>query len=281
MDEQKAVPEDLSSDQRADGRNGRQDTDVAGEQSLGRRGAPGRIISPTRISAGARLPARGRPTLRLWAHLQSSWPSLQLSTFEFSGQGYANSSAVTRGARASISSAAVKLGVSCAIFRPNRRSMARDGAIYACQSCGAVHSKWAGQCSACGAWNSLAEEVVSRPPGALAPTRGSKARGLVFRRPGIAVRRRLRGWSPASPNSTGVCGGGVVPGSAILLAGDPGCRQIHLAAAGLRARRPARRIVRLHLRRGSGRTDPRAGAPHGRGRRRGETGRRDRAARRS
>src|SRR5450432_329444 len=99
--------------------------------------------------------------------------------------------------------------------------MARDGAIYACQSCGAVHSKWAGQCGACGAWNSLAEEIVSRPPGSLAPARGAKARGLAF--------EALNALSPTPPRIvTGVaefdrvCGGGVVPGSAILLAGDPG-----------------------------------------------------------
>ena len=58
--------------------------------------------------------------------------------------------------------------------------MARDGAVYACQSCGAVHTKWAGQCTACGTWNSLVEEITSRPPGALAPTKGSKQRGLSF-----------------------------------------------------------------------------------------------------
>jgi len=99
--------------------------------------------------------------------------------------------------------------------------MARDGAIYACQSCGTVHAKWAGQCAACGAWNSLAEEIVSRPPGALAPARGAKARGLAF--------EALDAHSSTPPRIvTGiaefdrVCGGGVVPGSAILLAGDPG-----------------------------------------------------------
>ena len=99
--------------------------------------------------------------------------------------------------------------------------MARDGAVYACQSCGAVHAKWTGQCTACGAWNSLVEEVVSRPPGALAPTRTAKGRGLVF--------EGLEASSPPPPRlATGiaefdrVCGGGVVPGSAILLAGDPG-----------------------------------------------------------
>lgn len=99
--------------------------------------------------------------------------------------------------------------------------MARDGAVYACQSCGSVQTKWAGQCAGCGAWNTLVEELTSRPPGALAPTRASKARGLNF--------EGLEDETFAPPRiSTGVdefdrvCGGGVVPGSAILVGGDPG-----------------------------------------------------------
>jgi len=96
--------------------------------------------------------------------------------------------------------------------------MARDGAIYVCQSCGAVHAKWAGQCSACQGWNTLVEETLSRPPGALKPAR---TRGLAF--------EDLRSDNPEPPRLiTGVaefdrvCGGGVVPGSALLLSGDPG-----------------------------------------------------------
>ncbi len=99
--------------------------------------------------------------------------------------------------------------------------MARDGAVYVCQSCGAVQSKWAGQCPSCSAWNTLVEEVQSRPPGALAPSKASRARGVNF--------QGLEDEVPAPPRiSTGVeefdrvCGGGVVPGSAILLGGDPG-----------------------------------------------------------
>jgi DNA repair protein RadA/Sms len=99
--------------------------------------------------------------------------------------------------------------------------MARDGAVYACQSCGAVQTKWAGQCPACNAWNSLVEELQSRPPGALAPTKATRTRGLTF--------EGLEDETPAPPRiATGVdefdrvCGGGVVPGSAILLGGDPG-----------------------------------------------------------
>jgi DNA repair protein RadA/Sms len=99
--------------------------------------------------------------------------------------------------------------------------MARDGAVFVCQTCGATHGRWAGQCPACGAWNSLVEEVSSRPPGALAPAKGSKARGLAFE--GLTTEA-----PPARRLITGleefdrVCGGGVVPGSAILIAGDPG-----------------------------------------------------------
>jgi len=99
--------------------------------------------------------------------------------------------------------------------------MARDGAVYACQSCGAVTSKWSGRCSDCGVWNSLVEELVTRPPGALAPTSRAKSGHVVF--------EGLESQSPAPGRiTTGVeefdrvCGGGVVPGSSILLGGDPG-----------------------------------------------------------
>jgi DNA repair protein RadA/Sms len=98
--------------------------------------------------------------------------------------------------------------------------MARDGAVFVCQSCGAVHPKWSGRCDACGAWNSLVEEVSSGPPGALKP-KPSKTRGLDF--------ETLEAQTPDPERIvTGVgefdrvCGGGVVPGSAILVAGDPG-----------------------------------------------------------
>jgi len=99
--------------------------------------------------------------------------------------------------------------------------MARDGAVYVCQSCGAVHSKWAGQCTACSAWNSLVEEAPSRPPGSISVTKATKTRGLAF--------ETLQSDAASPPRViTGleefdrVCGGGVVPGSAILVAGDPG-----------------------------------------------------------
>jgi DNA repair protein RadA/Sms len=99
--------------------------------------------------------------------------------------------------------------------------MARDGAAYICQSCGAVQTKWAGQCSACGAWNSLVEERTSAPPGALAPTKAAKTRGLTFetlQSEDAALPRIITGVAEFDR----VCGGGVALGSAILLGGDPG-----------------------------------------------------------
>ena len=99
--------------------------------------------------------------------------------------------------------------------------MARDGAVYACQSCGAVQTKWSGQCPACQSWNTLVEEVGAKPPGALSTTKATRVRGLQFT--GLESET-----APPPRLMTGVdefdrvCGGGVVPGSAILIGGDPG-----------------------------------------------------------
>ena len=101
--------------------------------------------------------------------------------------------------------------------------MARDGAVYVCQSCGATHTKWSGRCDACSAWNSLVEEIGgSRPPGALSAPKLGKARaGLTFEAMDVetvAAPRIITGVEEFDR----VCGGGVVPGSAMLVAGDPG-----------------------------------------------------------
>ncbi|AYG93774.1 DNA repair protein RadA [Brevundimonas naejangsanensis] len=99
--------------------------------------------------------------------------------------------------------------------------MARDSLLFVCKSCGAVHSKWAGQCSSCGEWNALVEESKAAPPGAMKPAATARGRGVQF--------ETLQSDTPEPPRIvTGVtefdrvCGGGVVPGSAILLGGDPG-----------------------------------------------------------
>ena len=99
--------------------------------------------------------------------------------------------------------------------------MARPQARYACQQCGAVHSKWAGRCDGCLAWNSLIEELPREaPPQGLAKDRrGGRKLGFVgLTGPSMLPPRRQTGIAELDR----VCGGGFVPGSAILVGGDPG-----------------------------------------------------------
>src|SRR4051812_29398194 len=115
----------------------------------------------------------------------------------------------------------------------------KSQARYACQQCGAVSPKWAGRCEACGAWNSLVEEAPrTAPPKSLGIESGrGRSRGLDF----VALRgdsagppRRLTGIAELDR----VCGGGLVPGSTILVGGDPGIGKSTLllqAAASLAA----------------------------------------------
>jgi DNA repair protein RadA/Sms len=97
--------------------------------------------------------------------------------------------------------------------------MVRSAAVYVCQSCGSSHNRWAGKCEACGEWNAIVEEArrEAAPKGLggargkvieLAPLSGVSA-PLARRRTGISEFDR-------------VTGGGLVPGSALLIGGDPG-----------------------------------------------------------
>src|SRR3954470_6962594 len=98
--------------------------------------------------------------------------------------------------------------------------MAKNSTLYVCQSCGASHPKWAGKCEACGAWNSLIEEAPPLPTGGkLSARRGGRTIAFV----------ELDGHTEPAPRRMAgiaeldrVFGGGLVPGSAILIGGDPG-----------------------------------------------------------
>jgi len=95
--------------------------------------------------------------------------------------------------------------------------MARDQTRYICQQCGAAHAKWGGKCDACGGWNTLVEEVVRVAPKGLGGTKGRLAFvGLAGAHETMV--RRLSGL----PEFDRVSGGGLVPGSALLVGGDPG-----------------------------------------------------------
>ena len=98
--------------------------------------------------------------------------------------------------------------------------MAKSAAAFACQSCGSVTSKWAGKCEACGGWNTITEEGAAPPIGASA---GKRLKGRKF-----ALEDLKSEDAPPPRRVTGigefdrVTGGGLVPGSALLIGGDPG-----------------------------------------------------------
>jgi DNA repair protein RadA/Sms len=94
---------------------------------------------------------------------------------------------------------------------------ARPETRYVCQQCGAAHPKWSGKCDACGAWNSLAEETAGVVPKGLGGARGK----LAYERLDAAHEKLTRRLSGVEEFDR-VCGGGLVPGSALLVGGDPG-----------------------------------------------------------
>jgi len=95
---------------------------------------------------------------------------------------------------------------------------ARQSTHYVCTACGASHHKWSGKCDACGAWNSLSEEVVTATPKGLKP---GKSKGLELASLADAAEHPARSLT-GSAELDRVLGGGLVAGSAILLGGDPG-----------------------------------------------------------
>lgn len=89
---------------------------------------------------------------------------------------------------------------------------------YVCQACGSISNKWTGKCDTCGNWNTLVEELNSKNPHNL----GSK-KGKILELVDISKAPKPKDLIVSQiVEFDRVCGGGLVTGSAILLAGDPG-----------------------------------------------------------
>ncbi len=123
--------------------------------------------------------------------------------------------------------------------------MAKSRSNYICQNCGAVTTKWAGRCDACGEWNTIVEELDTGGIASGPASQQSKRKG----RPVALV--PLSGDTDDAPRTpTGIAefdrvtGGGFVKGSALLVGGDPGIGKstLLMQAAAALARRGSRVI---------------------------------------
>jgi DNA repair protein RadA/Sms len=81
--------------------------------------------------------------------------------------------------------------------------------VYRCSECRAESAKWGGRCDACGAWNTLAEEAAAAPRNAPRALRDVTA-------------AETRRWTTGLDEFDFVLGGGIVPGSMVLVGGEPG-----------------------------------------------------------
>lgn len=100
--------------------------------------------------------------------------------------------------------------------------MAKSRTSFVCQNCAARYSKWSGRCENCGEWNTLVEQVVDSGKSAVA--RGSQSGRVLLPQTMQTIvseqhgQRLFTGFADLDV----VLGGGVLPGSVILLAGQPG-----------------------------------------------------------
>lgn len=88
---------------------------------------------------------------------------------------------------------------------------------YYCSSCGHFATRWMGRCAGCGQWNTYVEEVVTQGPAPKGPAPGVLLQAIDQISP-LDGERRPTGMAELDR----VLGGGLVPGSLVLLGGDPG-----------------------------------------------------------
>jgi DNA repair protein RadA/Sms len=90
--------------------------------------------------------------------------------------------------------------------------------VYRCSECGAERPKWGGRCDACGEWNTLAEEpVATKPARTRAHGVAREARALKH-----VTKAETQRWTTGLGEFDFVLGGGIVPGSMVLVGGEPG-----------------------------------------------------------
>jgi DNA repair protein RadA/Sms len=115
--------------------------------------------------------------------------------------------------------------------------------LFVCQNCGAVAPRWTGKCSSCGEWNTITEEARSTvAPGSL-DAKSSSGRPVKLSLLGETAGNKVERMGTGFAELDRVTGGGIVPGSALLVGGEPGIGKstlllqvaAHFAAAGRRS----------------------------------------------
>ena len=103
--------------------------------------------------------------------------------------------------------------------------MAKTKSIYFCQNCGNQSPKWIGKCPVCGEWNTYVEEVIDKDVEKLKEKRNPSAKKNEENKP-IPVKDvhdiEMRRLDTLDTELNRVLGGGIVPGSLVLIGGEPG-----------------------------------------------------------
>ena len=99
--------------------------------------------------------------------------------------------------------------------------MAKVKKAFFCQSCGAQNAQWQGQCNACKAWNTLVEEIIEKetPKEWVSDTSLQNTIPIPINAIDVTQTPRIK---TKDEELNRVLGGGLVPGSVILLGGEPG-----------------------------------------------------------
>src|SRR5204862_1288992 len=105
--------------------------------------------------------------------------------------------------------------------RPPRPRVVKGASVFRCTDCGAEQPKWGGRCEAGGAWNTRVEEAVGRTGG-----RADRKRAVPSGTPPVRLSAvgaaGFERWQTGLREFDFVLGGGIVPGSVVLVGGEPG-----------------------------------------------------------
>ena len=99
--------------------------------------------------------------------------------------------------------------------------MSKTHTRYVCQQCGRVSAGYMGKCPQCGSFNSMVEEIVAEAPSGAKSARGLSGRSAPHRLSEVSGEAEYRIPVPIGEFAR-VLGGGIVPGSIVLVGGDPG-----------------------------------------------------------